>query len=165
MVKNFWSKILGLEDEILEKQGQEINVSYKEKTKSREAEKTKSREAEKQFEQEWFSETSQGQLIIDLYDKGDSLVIESTIAGVNPEDVDITVEPDLIVIKGARKQQTRIDKDNYYYQECFWGKFSRTLVLPCAIKPDKVKAIFKNGLLSINLPKAEESSQRIEIKK
>jgi len=165
MVKNFWSKISGIENEVLEKQGQEINVSYKEKPKLTKKEKIKPREDEKHFEQEWFSETSQGQLIIDLYDKGDSLVIESTIAGVKPEDVDITVEPDLIVIRGERKQQTKIDKGNYYYQECFWGKFSRTLVLPCAIKPDKVKANFKNGLLIINLPKVEEDFQKIEIEK
>ena len=115
-------------------------------------------------QEEWMSDTSQGQLVVDIYEKDEALIIESTIAGVKAQDIDITIEPDLIVIRGERKKSKRVENRRYYYQECFWGKFSRTLVLPFPIKPDQVKANFRNGMLIISLPKAEEKSKQVQIK-
>ena len=98
----------------------------------------------------------------DIYEKEDNLIILSTIAGIKPEDIDITVEPDLIIIRGERKKQ--IPKDSIcHIQECFWGKFSRTLVLPSPVKPDKVEADLKNGVLTIILPKAGELSRGVKV--
>jgi len=162
MKKNFWGKISGLDKEILEKKGQEVTVVYKEKRQ-----KTKKfllpEKKEETGQEQWMSDTSQGQLVVDIYEKEEDLIIESTIAGVKAQDIDITIEPDLIVIRGERKKPKKVDNRRYYYQECFWGKFSRTLVLPFPIKPDQVKANFKNGMLIISLPKAEDKSKQVQI--
>lgn len=165
-MKNFWEKILKLDKETLGKKGQEVTVVYKEKAeKTRKPSKSsKSLKKEEIQTEEWMSDTSQGQLVVDIYEKEEDLIIESTIAGVKAQDIDITIEPDLIVIRGERKRPENEENKRYYYQECFWGKFSRTLVLPFQIKPDQVKASFKNGMLIISLPKAEEKSKQVEIK-
>jgi HSP20 family protein len=114
---------------------------------------------------QWFSdEEITGQLSIDLYDAGDSLIIESTVAGVQPEDIDISAEPDLITIRGKRKKDREVAKKNYFYQECFWGSFARTVVLPTTVKPDGVRANIKNGILIVILPKAEEKIANIKVK-
>jgi len=162
MIKNFWGKISGLDKEILEKKGQEITVVYKEKRQKSKKFLLQGKK-EEAGKEEWMADTSQGQLVVDIYEKEEALIIESTIAGVKAQDIDITIEPDLIVIRGERKKPKRTENRRYYYQECFWGKFSRTLVLPFPIKPDQVKANFKNGMLIISLPKAEEKSKQIEI--
>ena len=101
--------------------------------------------------------------MVDIFERDNDIIVESTIAGINKEDIDITVESDLIVIRGERKQNTEDESKNYYLQECFWGKFSRTLVLPYPVKSDKVKANLKNGILTVILPKTEEKDQNIEV--
>jgi len=129
--------------------------------------KNKVKKEVKQMEtdDQWFpDEEITGQLSIDLYDAGDSLVIESTVAGVQPEDIDISVEPDLITIRGKRKKEHEVAKKNYFYQECFWGSFARTVVLPTTVQPDGVKANIKNGILIVILPKAEEKIANVKVK-
>ena len=163
--KAFWAKTTSLSDDVLKKEGEEVMVIIeaprKKKSKSQ---RTLGRKKKEGIEQEeWLPDSGQGQLVVDVYEKGDELVIESAIAGVSVSDVDITVEPDLIVIRGERKKKETSTPRRYYYQECFWGKFSRTLVLPHPVKPEKVKANLKNGILIIILPKAEEKSQNVEI--
>lgn len=163
--KSLWSKISGLNSEVLVQQGEDAEIKPR-KTKKKEKTKqiTQSRSIPSSEEKNWFPETGAGQLVVDLYEKDNQLIIESTIAGVGVSDLDITVEPDLIVIRGERKKK-KVDKPKqYYYQECFWGKFSRTLVLPFPIEPDKVKASLKNGILIIALPKASEKNKSVKIK-
>ena len=162
-MKNFWGKISGLDKEILEKKGQEVTIVYKEK-RQKGKKFLSSEKKEEAGQEEWMSDTSQGQLVVDIYEKDEALIIESTIAGVKAQDIDITIEPDLIVIRGERKKSKKAENRRYYYQECFWGKFSRTLVLPFPIKPDQVKANFRNGMLIISLPKVEEKSKQVQIK-
>jgi len=101
MAKNFWAKVSGLEKDVLDKTGQEVNISYRQKNLK---EKDKSRLKEELIQEEWLSDASQGQLVIDLYEKEDNLIIESTIAGVDPGNIDITIEPDLIVKRKKRKR-------------------------------------------------------------
>lgn len=170
MSKTFWAQITGLGKGVLESQGEEVAVIYHEKKEKKERKKKfkdkkflAQKKQEKIAQEEWLPDHSQGQLVVDIYEKDDFLVVESTIAGVSPQDIDITVEPDLIVIRGQRTKKDKGVSRQYYYQECFWGKFSRTLILPCPIKPDQVKASFKNGILTIFLPKAEETSKQIKI--
>ena len=160
----FWSKISGLNQDLLGQQGEEVSIiTGNEKTKAKRIKKSKKKE--KKSAEDWLPEESQGQLSIDIYEEDDSLIIESMIAGVQAKDIDIITEPDLIVIRGSRSRIKKKKEDlNYYYQECFWGKFSRTLILPCLIKPNEVKANFKNGILKITLPKAEEVNSHKNIK-
>lgn len=165
MANKFWSKITGLKNDILEKNGEEVAVFYQEK-RVRPEKRKKFQEKEKRekiFQEEWLPDSNQGQLVVDIYEKADVLVVKSAIAGARTQDIDITVEPDIVVIKG-KKTNDEEDIEKYYYQECFWGKFSRTLILPCPIRPEGVRANFKNGVLTITLPKAEEREKQVEIR-
>ena len=66
----------------------------------------------------------------------------------------------MVTIKGERKNNEEINSDDYYYQECYWGKFSRSVILPIDIDPDRSKAILKNGILTIKLPKIERTKTK-----
>jgi HSP20 family protein len=103
---------------------------------------------------------SEGQLTIDVYQNDKEIVIKSTIAGVKPEDLDVNINDEMVTIKGKRDQGEEVDPENYYYQECYWGPFSRTIILPVEIVTDKAEALMKNGILTIKLPKAEVTKTR-----
>ncbi len=105
-------------------------------------------------------DNSEGQLTIDVYQTDDEVIIKSTIAGVKPEDLDVSINNDMVTIKGERKQEDEISLDNYYYQECYWGLFSRSVILPVEIIADKAEAIMKNGILTLKLPKADTTKTR-----
>ncbi|MFH1346645.1 MAG: Hsp20/alpha crystallin family protein [Spirochaetota bacterium] len=108
---------------------------------------------------------AEGELAIDVYSTPASLVIESAIAGVKPEDIDVSINPESITIRGKRERIDKIKTENYIHQECYWGRFSRTIILPQEIDPDKSHASIKNGVLKIILPKAnKEKTKKIKIK-
>lgn len=106
-----------------------------------------------QWEQE--PEDNDGQLTIDMYQTESEVVIKSTIAGVKPEDIDVSINNDMITIRGSRHMEEEVSEDKYYYQECYWGSFSRSVVLPVDVLSDKVEAALKNGILTVRLPKAD----------
>ncbi|NTW14589.1 MAG: Hsp20/alpha crystallin family protein [Candidatus Moranbacteria bacterium] len=97
----------------------------------------------------------EGQLTIDVYQTENEIVIKSTIAGVKPEDLDVTINNDMVTVKGERKNEEVVEHGNYYYQECYWGGFSRSVLLPVDVIPEKADASLKNGILTIRLPKAD----------
>jgi HSP20 family protein len=116
-------------------------------------------------EEEHFSADAEGQLTIDVYQTEESIVIKSTIAGVKPEDLDVSINNDMVTIKGERKTEEQVSPENYYYQECYWGFFSRSVVLPVDIIADKAEASLKNGILTIRLPKADTTKiKRIQVR-
>lgn len=106
-----------------------------------------------------------GQLALDVFQDRDNIVIRSTIAGVSPDDLDITVASDTVIIKGERRQQHEVAEDDYFYKECYWGNFSRSLPLPVEIDVDKAKADIKDGVLILTLPKASATrTKKIKVK-
>ncbi|NTU98450.1 Hsp20/alpha crystallin family protein [Candidatus Falkowbacteria bacterium] len=112
-------------------------------------------------EDEWLeSEYEEGQLSIDVYQTPESIIVKSTIAGVKPEDIDISVNNDLLTIRGKREMDdsTIMDED-YLFRECYWGTFSRSIILPIEIKTDKIDAYLENGVLTVTLPKAKAKKQ------
>lgn len=116
-------------------------------------------------EEENFSSDAEGQLTIDVYQTEGEIVIKSTIAGVKPEDLDVSINNDMVTIKGERKNEEMVNAENYYYQECYWGHFSRSVVLPVDIISDKAEASLKNGILTIRLPKADTTKiKRIQVR-
>ena len=116
-------------------------------------------------EEESFSSDAEGQLTIDVYQTEGEIVIKSTIAGVKPEDLDVSINNDMVTIKGERKNEEMVNAENYYYQECYWGHFSRSVVLPVDIISDKAEASLKNGILTIRLPKADTTKiKRIQVR-
>jgi HSP20 family molecular chaperone IbpA len=104
-----------------------------------------------------------GQLALDIYQTPADLVIQAPIAGVSHEDLDITIHEDILTIKGLRKRDTEIKTKNMIYQECHWGEFSRSVVLPFDVISDRVEASLKDGILTIRLPKAS-TSRKIKVK-
>ncbi len=108
---------------------------------------------------------AEGQLTIDVYQTDNDIVIKSTIAGVKPEDLDVSINNDMVTITGERKQEETVSDENYYYQECYWGSFSRSVVLPVDVVADKAEATLKNGILTIRLPKAETNkTKKIQVR-
>jgi len=101
-------------------------------------------------------EESEGQLAIDVYQTESNIVIKSTIAGVNSENLDISITNDMVTIRGKREKEEEGAPENYYYQECYWGPFSRSIILPVEINSEKAQAVIKDGVLTIRLPKAEK---------
>jgi len=98
----------------------------------------------------------EGQLTIDVYQTPADVVIKSTVAGVKPEDIDISFTNDMITVRGRRKKDEEISTEDYYYQELYWGAFSRSVILPVEVDVDKARADIKNGILTVRLPKSEK---------
>lgn len=98
-------------------------------------------------------EIGEGVLTLDVYRTATEVVVESAIAGVNHDDIDINVTPDSITIKGERRRNERLEDENYDLQECYWGRFSRSIILPEEVDADNAKAEFENGILTIRMPK------------
>lgn len=107
--------------------------------------------------QEWFTEDYEGQLAIDVYQTKENIIVKSTIAGVKPEDLEIYLHNDLLTIRGKREHQVENEEPDYFYKECYWGGFSRSVILPVEVQSDKVDATLKNGVLTVILPKANKS--------
>jgi len=108
---------------------------------------------------------NEGQLTIDVYQTDDDIIIESAVAGVEPDDIDIDITNDSVIIRGERKRFEEVPEENYLYQECYWGRFSRAITLPQDIDPDKAKAEFNNGVLHIRLPKiAKNRTKKLKIR-
>jgi HSP20 family protein len=125
--------------------------------------KDKTTITEKKESKNWFE--PEGQLAVDVYQTNEEIVIQSAIAGVEPEDLDILIEKDMISIKGERKELAEKSGKNYFYQECYWGRFSKEIILPEEVDNSRVEAKMKNGILTIRLPKIErEKKRKIAIK-
>lgn len=130
-----------------------------EKVEGPEIEEKPSQIKVKEEKEKWFG-SSVGQLAVDVYQTDDELVIQSTIAGVKPEDLDISIEGDVIAIRGAREKPAQDSEINYFYQECYWGPFSREIILPCEVDPSRVEATMKEGVLTVRIPKIEREKKR-----
>jgi len=101
----------------------------------------------------------EGQLAIDVYQTESELVIQAAIAGVKPEELDISIERDVLTIKGNR-QKPYEESGDYFTQECYWGPFSREVILPVEVDPDRAEATMKNGILTIRIPKLLREKRR-----
>lgn len=117
--------------------------------------KTDAQESER-----WADGEPEGQLTIDVYQTANDIVIESAIAGVKPEDIDVNVTPDSVSIKGSRERQKEVEDEDYLYQECYWGRFARSIILPQEVDPEHADVTFKNGILAIRLPKVNKKKSK-----
>ncbi len=143
-------------------------MSFLSKNKSSKKEKEPESKGEKEkldmSEKGWLK--PEGQLIVDLYETNSDLVLEAPIAGVKPNDLEIFIEKDLLTIKGKRESSGGDEKRNYFYGECYWGPFSREIILPVEVDNVRAKAEVDNGILTIRIPKLQrEKKRKIEIKR
>ena len=107
---------------------------------------------------------NEGTLSVDIYYKDNNLVIVSPIAGTSKENIEIIVQGDVLIIKGRRSAPENIEEQDYLRKECFWGPFSRTIILPKSVDKDNIRAFYENGILIIKIPKTtEEDLKKIRI--
>jgi HSP20 family protein len=106
-----------------------------------------------------------GDLPIDMYQTANDVVVKASLPGFKPEEVDISVAGDTLIIKGEHKEEKETKEEDYFYKERRYGSFSRSLPIPVQVKSDKAEAVFENGVLTLTLPKAEEiKPKQIKIK-
>ena len=120
--------------------------------------KTEKKKIEAGEEKKWFE--LEGQLTVDVYQTDKEIIIQSAIAGIEPENLDITIENDLVIIRGNRERKFIEEKKNYFYQECYWGRFSREIILPAEVDGSRAKATMEKGVLTIRMPKIEREKKR-----
>ena len=115
---------------------------------------------------DWMEEENQeAELTVDVYQTPTEIIIQTMIAGVKPEDIELTIARDMITIRGKREENRKIEEDNYFAKELYWGAFSRTILLPQEIEPEETEATEKHGLLTIKLEKIDkEKKTSIKIK-
>lgn len=105
-----------------------------------------------------------GRLAVDVYETDERLVVKARTAGVNKEDLDVSISDGILTISGTLSSGDDSAATNWHIQECFWGEFSRTLVLPVAVKEDEVEAVLKDGVLTISFTKVkQEQAKKITI--
>ncbi len=116
--------------------------------------------------QQWGEEEpEEGQLTVDVYQTPAEIVIKTMVAGVRPEDLDISITRDMVVIKGKRETERTVSDEDYFHQELYWGSFSRTIMLPAEVEVEESEAIEKHGLLIIRMPKIDKHKQtRLKVK-
>jgi len=105
-----------------------------------------------------------GQLAVDVYETDDRLVVKARTAGVNKEDLDVSISDGILTISGTLSSGDDTEATNWHIQECYWGEFSRTVALPVAVKEDEVEAVLKDGVLTIIFNKVkQEQAKKITI--
>src|SRR3989344_3893927 len=121
---------------------------------------------EKKGSNHWIEEENdEAELTVDVYQTNGDIVIQTMVAGVKPEDLELTIARDMVTIRGKRGENRNIDEENYFTKELYWGKFSRTILLPQEIEPEEVDATEKHGLLTIKLQKVDkEKRTNIKVK-
>lgn len=102
-----------------------------------------------------------GQLSVDIYKTDNEIVILAPIAGIKKEEVKLSITDDVLVIQGERQLREYVSEENYYTQECFWGNFSRAIVLPEEADSKRISASFENNVLEIRIPKGETEDTKI----
>ncbi len=115
---------------------------------------------------DWMEEENEeAELTVDVYQTPTEIVVQTMVAGVRPEDLDINISRDMVTIRGKREESRSIDETNYFVKELYWGKFSRTISLPQEIEPEEAEATEKHGLLTVKLRKVDkEKKNTIKVK-
>jgi HSP20 family protein len=102
----------------------------------------------------------EGQLAVDVYQTETEFCVQAPIAGVEPEDIDISIENEMLIIKGERKEPEQNKEKNYFYQECYWGPFARQIILPEDVDIQRVKASLRKGILTIKIPRVRRIKKK-----
>ena len=163
---SFFEKLKGgaQKKEAKEEEIKEEEVKEEVKVESKPKKKTKKvKVAAKEKPREWPEQG--GQLAIDVYQTDSYIVIQAPIAGVTKEEIDIAIENDVVTIKGKREEPSENEEKNYFYQECYWGPFSREIILPDEGDPSRTEATMEEGVLILKIPRIQRGrTKKIQIK-
>ena len=99
-----------------------------------------------------------GQLAVDVYETKEKLVVKGRVAGVNKDDLDVSISDNTLTVRGTLNSGAEDDVENYFLQECYWGEFSRSIVLPVPVKEDEIEAVLKDGVLTISFSKVKQDT-------
>jgi HSP20 family protein len=111
---------------------------------------------------DWLTEHVDGELAIDVYQDEHTIYIVAPVAGVKSSDLDVSITDEVVTIRGERKlNDTTPNEDHFFTQECYWGPFSRSYVLPMAVNSESAKATLKDGLLKVEIPKDAKVKTKI----
>ncbi len=109
--------------------------------------------------------SEEGQLAVDVHQTPTEIIIKTMVAGVRPEDLDISITRDMVTIKGRREGERMVQEEDYFHKELYWGSFSRTVMLPNEIEVEEAEASEKHGLLIVRLPKINKNREtKIKVK-
>jgi len=137
---------------------QDRRVKVKEKFSKSKPKIQETIEEGKVKKESWFE--AEGQLAVDVYQTEKELVILSAIAGVKPEDINISGQGDVVIIRGRRERPVKDKEENYFYQECYWGPFSKEIILPVEADASRATAAMTEGVLIIRIPKIERKKEK-----
>lgn len=113
----------------------------------------------------WLKSDEEGELTVDVYQTPDDIIIQTTVAGVRPDELDVSITQEMITIKGRRQRAHEVSDKDFFNKELYWGSFSRSILLPQEVDADEAQATFKNGLLTIRLPKLDTArTQKLRVK-
>lgn len=155
-MKSFFEKLTGsvdiedtidIEDEAPVEKGKRLSVKNSEGST-------------KDNEMEWMEEEAEeGELTIDMFQNPDEIIVKTIVAGVKPEDLDISITRDMVTVRGKREEANIVSEENYFARELYWGSFSRTISLPAEIDIEGAEATEKHGLLILKLPKIDKGKK------
>src|SRR3989344_3554375 len=122
--------------------------------------KISSAKGDKKNGNDWMEEENDElELTVDVYQTPTDIILQTMVAGVKPEDLELTIARDMITIRGKREENRNIDEENYFIKELYWGKFSRTILLPQEVEPEEVEATERHGLLTIKIQKVDKEKR------
>ena len=151
--RSFWEKLTGSDDTSEELEDSRKNGENRNKSNEKNG-------------GNWIEEeTDEAELAVDVYQTPTEIIVQTMVAGVKPDDLELTIARDMITIKGKREESRTIDEDNYFSKELYWGRFSRIISLPQEVEPEEVEATEKHGLLTIKLQKVDkEKTNNVKVK-
>lgn len=110
------------------------------------------------------AEAVPGQLAVDVYETKERLVVKARTAGVNKNDLDVSISDNQLTIRGTLSAGNEDEVENYFLQECYWGEFSRTIALPVPVREEEIEAVLKDGVLTVSFGKVEQNTvKRIQV--
>jgi HSP20 family molecular chaperone IbpA len=159
--KSFWERLTGgaqMEEEV--EDTKRISLGVNEKNKKNIQSEGKS------HNNNWIEEENEeAELTVDVYQTPTDIIIQTMVAGVKPEDLELLIGRDIVTIRGKREESRTIDDENYFTKELYWGKFSRTISLPQEVEPEEAEATEKHGLLTLKLQKVDkEKTNNVKVR-
>jgi len=149
--RSFWERLTGsvhLEEDGYEESKKKLIEIHKENGKDRKSDNN------------WIEEENEeAELAVDVFQTPTDIIVQTMVAGVKPEDLELSIARDMITIVGKREEHRNIDEENYFTKELYWGKFSRTLSLPQEVEPEEVEATEKHGLLTVKIRKVDKEKK------
>lgn len=105
---------------------------------------------------DWLETEAPGQLAVDVYQTKEDVIVVAPVPGVSKDDLDLSIVESTLTVRGTRKQEEEVRTSDYLVQECYWGEFSRSIILPVQVKEDEAEAELKDGMLKVKMPKTEQ---------